>query len=126
MYNYNCIPTTLSDHFFIDVTTHSTFTGIPNQDGSKNHLSEFDKFDFHDDDIDWASINNDLNSINWQLSLKDHESPDAQYNSFLQKCLGIIANKVPLKTMPKKRKTIPRDRCILMRRRKKLLKKISK
>ena len=57
--------------------------------------------------------------------LEQHQSdPDNQYKVFIDKCLSVVVNKIPLRKPPKNQKAIPRDRRILMRKHRKFAKKI--
>jgi len=64
-------------------------------------------------DTDWHKILNPLDS-----------DTDAQYDAFIEQCIFIISsNNVPPKIFSSKKKRKPRDRRILMRKRKKLRKR---
>ena len=121
IFNYQCTPTIFSDHFIIDVTTHMILPRMKDSTEAKNLNSDFDKYNFHSNKIDWAVVDYKLNKINWSALLKNHNSdPDQQYNVFLGTCISVIENTIPLKKPPKRKQTIPRDRRILFRKRRKL------
>ena len=126
VFNYQCTPTIQSDHFIIDVNTHATLTNSINFRSNlndKNFITDFDKFNFYDKDIDWNNINKELKNINWSAILNVQDSnPDKQYKIFLDTCLHVVSDKIPSKVR-KKPKIIPRERRILMRKRRKLSKK---
>jgi len=125
IFDYKVTPTLQSDHFIIDVITHLTFNKTIKNDTQKNFNSKFDKYNFYSDSINWENINKNLEDICWHDFLMTYESnPDEQYNAFLEKCLEVLtANNLPLRKPPKKKTFIPRDRRILMRKRRKLKKR---
>ena len=121
IFNYTCTPTIFSDHLVIDVSTHLNFDIQHKKTEKRNLLSDFDPYNFHSENIDWELVNEDLTNINWFQELDpDLFDPDLQYASFLDKCLQVVNKHLPLRKPPKKFSKIPRDRRILMRKRKKL------
>ena len=130
IFNYISTPTVLSDHFIIDVTSHLSFCMTENKidrNNNKNLISAFDNFNFYYDRIDWATINDNFKDTDWLEILNPLESdPDAQYDAFINQCINIISsNNVPSKIFSSKKKSKPRDRRILMRKRKKLRKRFN-
>ena len=124
IFNYTCTPTIYSDHLVIDVSTHLNFDIQHKETEKRNLISDFDLYNFHSEIIDWDLVNEDLKNINWLQELDpDLFDPDLQYARFLDKCLLVMKKHLPLRKPPKKFSTIPRDRRILMRKRKKLSKK---
>eukprot|EP00111_Clytia_hemisphaerica_P007365 TCONS_00021409-protein len=128
IFNYLCTPTALSDHFIIDVTSHLNFFMTENNynnNNNKNLISAFDSFNFYYDQINWASINENFKVTDWHKILNPLDlDPDAQYDAFIKQCIFIISsNNVPPKIFSSKKKRKPRDRRILMRKRKKLRKR---
>ena len=124
IFDYQSTPTIYSDHFNIEVVTHLSFNKTINTDTEKIFNNEFDKFNFYSNKIDWENINKNLDDIDWENILKSYDSnPDEQYNIFIKKCIDVItSNNTPLRK-PLKKKAVPRDRRILMRKRKKLKKR---
>ena len=129
IFNYISTPTALSDHYIVDVTSHLSFTKTDNRNrNSKNLNSAFDQFNFYSNKIDWEIINEDFRNTDWHSILSPLDSdPDTQYETFINKCINIISsNNVPPKIFKNhNKKLIPRDRQILMRKRKKLRKRFS-
>ena len=124
IFNYKSTPTIHSDHFIIDVTTHLSFNTQKKHMNEKNLNSKFDLYNFHSDKIDWEYLEKELANVRWQKVLEPHQTdPDNQYKIFINKCLNVIEDKVPLKKSKKTHKAIPRDRRILMRKRRKVTKK---
>ena len=127
IFNYQCTHTIYSDHFNVSITTHTNFNFNRSKEESyKNLNSNFDNYNFYSENIDWDSINKDLGSINWTDELENHTNCDDQYNLILQNCLTVVKKHVPVKDQTKKHRTIPRDRRILMRKRRKLVKQYNK
>ena len=125
IFDYKTTHTIHSDHLIVDVITHLTFTKTKKIDAQKNLNNKFDNYNFYSDKINWENINKNFDETNWLDILKPFESdPEKQYDVFLNVCIDVlVANNVPSRK-PKKKQTIPRDRRILMRKRKKLKKKI--
>ena len=123
IFDYQTTPTIYSDHFNVEVVTHLSFNKSKNTDIEKIFNNEFDKFNFYSNKIDWENINKNLDDIDWDNVLKTYDSnPDEQYNIFIKKCIDVItSNNIPLRK-PLKKKIVPSDRRILMRKRKKLKK----
>ena len=82
---------------------------------------------FFNDNVDWERINKDFQDTDWHKLLTPLDSdPDTQYKVFIDKCINIISsNNVPPKIFTNKKKSIPRDRQILMKKRKKLRKRFT-
>ena len=129
IFNYITTSTALSDHYIVDVTSHLSLTKTDNRNrNSKNLNSAFDQFNFYSNKIDWEIINEDFKNTDWHSILTPLDSdPDTQYETFINKCINIISsNDVPPKIFKNhSKKLIPRDRRILMRKRKKLRKRFS-
>ena len=124
IFNYTCSPTIYSDHLVVDVTTHLNFDNHFGETEERNLISKFDLYNFQSDKIDWEIINKELTDINWSQELDTNlYDPNRQYANFLDKCLLIAKKHLPKRKPPKKFSKIPRDRRILMRKRKRLSKK---
>ena len=106
--------------------THLNFESMGIQSEKHKLKSKFDLYNFHSQKIDWELISKELADINWSEALDITLNPDQQYNNFLEICLQVLDKNLPLRKLPKKHSRIPRDRRILMRKRKKLTKKNSK
>ena len=128
IFNYECIPTIYSDHFNVNIITHTNF--IMNKEHineTKNLNSDFDKFNFYSEKIDWNNINKDLGKIDWINALENLKSNcEHQYKFILDECAAVVEKHIPTKEPIKKSHTIPRERRILMRKRRKLIKRLTK
>ena len=83
-------------------------------------------YNFHSEKINWDLVNKELTETDWLQHLDVNQvNCDQQYSNFLDKCLLVIDKNLPSRNLNKKKFTIPRDRRILMRKRKKLIKKNS-
>ena len=124
IFNYHITPTIHSDHFNIEVATHLSFNKTKTTSTEKSYNNKFEKFNFYSDKIDWENISKNLDDIDWDSVLNPYNfNPEKQYDLFIEKCIDIItASNTPLRKLSKK-KIIPRDRRILMRKRKKLKKR---
>ena len=128
LHSYECIPPSLlsvSDHFIVECKTilgsclEECDTEIPGK------VSPLDNLNFLNNDIDWEQIANLFKAINWDLILSGLP-PEEQLNVVMEKIHSICKSNIPLrKTLTKTGKPkIPRDRRILMRKRKKIFEQL--
>jgi hypothetical protein len=77
--------------------------------------------------VDWKAINKKLSKVPWDTNFTGLD-PVAKLNSLLDTCESIMTKFVPKKKTSNvtRRNNIPRDRRILMRRRRKVVKQLSK
>ncbi len=121
----NIAPTTISDHKFIEITTklEMSSTKPPNPGNNKNTAyPAMRKLNFFSKKTDWEKIRSILRENNWGdlNSLPPSEILHRITTACTNACLG----NVPPKSDSSKRKIIPRDRRLLMRKRAKILKEI--
>ena len=83
-----------------------------------DHVSPLDKLNFFSNDIDWDSLKKNLD-IDWNLLLRDHP-PDRKLEIITEKIYEVCSAHIPeRKSLDRSGKPkIPRDRRILMRKRK--------
>ena len=73
------------------------------------------------------SVNKELDSIDWKNALNNLKSNcEQQYNFILEECAAFVKKYIPTKKSVESSNTIPRDRKILMRKRRKLTKRLTK
>lgn len=79
------------------------------------------KFNFFDENINWDDVNNAFSNVDWENDLKDLDV-DAMVKHFIDVVEKVCNDLVPLKppTASKNKSKIPRNRKLLMRRRRKL------
>ena len=85
----------------------------------------FEKFNFHDESINWDLIKQTLLNVDWDKEFEGLNIED-QFSKLLAICCNISAEYVPIRKLYSlsKPKKIPRDRHILMRKRNKIQKKL--
>ena len=130
IHNHEVIPTLLSTshHALIEIaTTYKTNIKTAEEKRDKPH-SPFDALNFMDDNIDWESINNNLKEYVWSDKLEGL-SPEEEFDHLLDICLKISQKYTPArKGLANKDTTshIPKERKILMRKRRRKSKQILK
>ena len=121
------VPTQFSDHYLVDISTHfkSHFARVQCQ--KKQFSNVLDSLNFFSTDVDWIAINEELSKVPWDTNFAGLD-PVGKLNSFLDTCECIMTRFVPKKKTSNvtRRNNIPRDRRILMRRRRKVVKQLSK
>ena len=114
--------TTISDHRIM--IAHTYFMDCADIHDETDNRTGFNELNFHESSIDWAQLNLDLSAINWEYEMRSndiHVKLQVFYDILYQNCLKHI----PKKVSRRKRHQIPRDRRILMRNRKNLMKSMS-
>ena len=117
----------ISDHYIIEVSTQFKSASLNKHEEEKPEpLSQFDKLNFFSEDIDWDTITLELSRIDWQSNLAD-ESPDQMLDILMSVILNSSSKHVPLKkSTTKSFSKIPRERKLLMRKRRKLQEQLIK
>ena len=111
--------TSLSDHRLVMVETTIGIETLPRSIPQEGLAG----LNFHNRRTDWVAIWNEINEIDWRAEF--HEMNAAEiYTKLCEKLAQVCVRHTPRKTGPKVR-SIPRDRRILMRKRKRLNKRIS-
>lgn len=128
LHSYHITPTSprISHHSAIDVNVHINIecNKTSKQDFSPRNI--FDEYNFHSKKVDWKSIKDELKETNWD-DLENHP-PEMQIIKLSETIMKIVMDRVPKKTLKNSShcKRIPRDRRILFRKKRKVLKKFTK
>lgn len=127
IYNFTVNKTNLSDHNIITVTTTIATTTTTDHKSSGSTASKsadvnFNKLNFLSKSVPWDEFKKEIDKVDWTKLLHDTD-PVIQYDIIHKTCLDISGKFVPTRK-PIKKKIIPRDRKILMRKRTKLRKKL--
>ena len=121
LHSYNCTDTMYSDHSFVECSTTYGCDRSKSEEGPVQSDS-FDRLNFFNEDVDWNSLDDELRNYNWSAEFRAL-TPEKMLDKFLQVCLSIAKDYVPLKARAKKQgntSKIPRDRRNLMRRRRRV------
>jgi len=123
----NCQNTQFSDHKIVEIATHFKSHFARTQNNTRQRFNAFDGLNFFSEDIDWAKITEELSTINWENEFHNMQ-PDDKIQHLIKKCEYICTKHVPQKRPPNtsRKSKIPRDRRILMRRRRKVTKQLGK
>ena len=117
---YETLPST-THHKIIEITTtyKSTYTQAANK--KQYSYTGFEKHNFLSEDVNWDKIMHELKLVKWSAEFKGLK-PSAMLEKFTLICEQIALKYVPKKPSFKFRKSppLPRDRKILMRRRRKI------
>jgi len=116
----------ISDHKLVLTNTNISFENsndyqVPKKRDEYTERS-FRTLNFFSKSVKWSEIKVDLKAINWHEKFQN-KSTDAIFSLFTNIIRDICIKSVPKRT-PSKTSNIPRDRKILMRKRKKLSKKL--
>ena len=70
IHSYHCIPviSSVTDHNLIEIATHFNSKHSTDQPDPRPLNSEFDEFNYFDENIDWSSFNNRIREICWKGS----------------------------------------------------------
>ena len=122
IHNIKVTPTILSDHNLIEVSIYGPRKAKDMQQTTKRtgHLSSLN---FHK--ADWKGIEKEVLEQNWSAHLSAADI-DTKLEQFMTSMKGICGRYAPERTPYQKRKIIPRDRKILMRRRAKISNRLSR
>ena len=129
IFDYKCVNTllTVSHHKIIEISTSSHFTSsLHITDNASNYetMPPLSTLNFHHDNIDWNSLQEDLCTINWDLELRK-----LSVNEVVERIMD-ISYECALKFVPKRKtnckvkSVIPRDRRKLMTRRRRINKRL--
>ena len=93
---------------------------------TKLFTENFNQFNFFSENINWKTVNNELQKINWRWEFR-RLSPEEMLSRLYSNCFSVCEKYIPLKrkTMKSTRSEIPRVRKNLMRNRKQKLNAIS-
>ena len=127
IHSFKCIPNLSSHHNLLEITMHFNFNPTTWSQISQNRQSEneFETFNFFNESIDWEGFNKDMADVNWESEF-DNITPEHHLQKLLKILLYYCRKYIPIKkSFNKNGYRIPRDRRILMRRRRKLVKRLS-
>ena len=127
VHNYEILKTALSDHNLIFIDTY--INAEKENDGRDKKTSRFQKnnfsnLNFHSKKTDWEELKFKLQAVRWADEMTP-KNLDEMTKFLIEKCLEFSKEETP-KRQTKKPKSIPRDRNILMKQRKKIINQISK
>ena len=117
----NIEDTSMSDHRLVIVRT--CFGAHKPKGAATNLESGFRSLNFWYNNIDWESMKDELSSIDWCRKFQN-KSPEKIYEMLLEKLLEVAQKYVPPKTF-RRFTEIPRDRRILMRKRRRNAQKLN-
>ena len=118
------VPRSLSHHKIIELNTNFCF-GKDILTPSPPPLNGLCKYNFFHEDINWDNVKCAFESYNWIDEFQNLDV-DSMVEKFIEITTLICSQHVPLrKTYNKRKNKVPRDRRILMRRRRKLNLQIS-
>ena len=122
IHNYQIFDTLLSTthHKIIEISTTYKSLAAKMQKNEKIFHTTFDRLNFFSEDIDWIPIKRELVYTNWQREFKGLD-PTLMLKKFIHICESICVKYVPeRKTKYSKKQMVPKDRRILIRRRRKI------
>ena len=109
-----------SDHFVIEVSAHLCSTSFDEEE-KPDRASPFDNLNFHSNDIDWEAMSTDLQSRLENENL-DGLHPNERLDALMKILIEVAYKFVPAKKSSRgNHSKIPRERRILMKKRRKLL-----
>ena len=118
----------MSDHHIVEISTHfkSHFARA-----QKKHIkfhNTFASLNFFSEDVNWDQIKHDLQCVDWEAKFSIANDLVNKIDIFTKLCKDIAVKHTPKKKVAKSlgRSKIPRERKVLMRRRTKVVKQLSK
>ena len=121
----NCLPTTKSDHFIIEISTHFKSHFAKAQQNNRIFFNLFDSTNYFSEDVNWDAIKSELQNPELLAELNQLETAAEKLDHLIDSCEKIGATHAPAKkSSTAKKRLIPRDRKILMRRRRKVVKQL--
>ncbi|CAL4120027.1 unnamed protein product [Meganyctiphanes norvegica] len=118
--NIDVSKSSLSDHDIIEITTNYKMNNkeINHETNTKNEEPDFRQLNFHNENVIWSNINNEINKYPWYELFKNENTENC--TMFIISVLLTICMKfIPRKYIGGKSK-IPRERKILLNRMKML------
>lgn len=115
-------PTQHSDHNIINIATDIPLMNLPNAQGQ---MMPFSDINLHK--TDWTTVNSMLSNVDWHNELND-KSPEECWNIINHHLKRALYENSPKKTPVNRRKHRTKEHCyrrLLMRRRTKIVKKLS-
>ena len=127
IHSCNIVPVlhSTTHHSIVQIETVYKVKCENNADSNCAPKTMFNALNFYSDDVDWNSLIEDLNQINWNELLNEND-PNTMLDIFHNKVYEVCSKYVPQKsTMDRKRKSkIERLRRSLTKRRRKILKRL--
>ena len=115
----------LSDHRLLFLTTN-IFSKQNNPSESNERKPPMRQLNFYHESINWEVINEKFLNIDWDSVFQDL-NPDTMHEILLTKIIKISKETIPLrKGGAKRNRVIPRDRRLLMKKRTKVTKQLSR
>ena len=110
-----------SDHFVIEVNT-PLLCNIAEEEERPPRLSPFDSLNFYSNDIEWDKLSEELKT-RFEAENLSLLSPDAHLQRLMEILIDVAYKYIPTKKTARKgsNSRIPRERRILMRKRRKLM-----
>ena len=110
-----------SDHFVVEVSAHLCCTSFEEEE-KPDRASPFDNLNFHSNDIDWEAMSSDLQSQLDNGNLAELP-PNERLDALMKVMIEVAYKHVPAKKSSRRgnHSKIPRERRILIRKRRKLL-----
>ena len=123
----HALPSNFSDHYVVEIASHYKSHFARNHQHCREFTNTFDSLNFFSEEVNWAQLRHDMQDIQWDNILEDIDPKD-QLSCFHLVCESIAALHVPKKRVVrvKNRTKIPRERRVLMRRRRKVAKQLAK
>ena len=121
------IPTQFSDHYMIEIASFFKSHFARQHQSQRKFTNVFDSLNFFSDEINWDQIKYELEHVQWEEILLGLE-PEEKLDCFLLVCQSISSLYIPKKKTktPSRHSKIPRDRRVLMRRRRKVSKQLGR
>jgi len=122
----HAMPSNFTDHYVVEIATHFKSHFAKRHQQSRTFTNSIDSLNFFSGDVNWVRLKQDMQLIQWDSILEGVEPKD-QLNCFHLVCESIAALYVPKKRAARAniRTKIPRERRVLMRRRRKVAKQLS-
>ena len=121
-----CFESNFSDHYLVEISTHfkSHFTRAKKSIRKSYNL--FDSLNFFNDEVNWDQIKQELQQQDWDTVFENLQPAD-KLTQFTSICESIaVAHTPKRKSSNSKRSKVPRDRRILMRRRRRITLQLAK
>ena len=128
IHSYECFPTanSISHHSIVEMKSLYKCSNVVPSAERTLQQNDFSDYNYFDETVDWEAINNHLKSQNWELLFQGLNHRD-KWRKFIDVCLDVTMRYVPKRKIYEgNRSRVPRDRKILLRRRRKIQKFLEK
>ena len=114
-----------SDHFVVEVNTHLLSQSAHQEEDKPERASPFDNLNFHSNDVDWESMSEAISQRVNDENL-DNLHPNERLSAYMKIFTEVSYKFVPAKKTSRRGSItkIPRERRILMRKRRKLMQRL--